>query len=324
MIDKILLTGGVILLFICFLRSFKKRPCSYINILLLSGILFIIPFIITGDPVKRSLILFIPMCILCIFLIVSNVSLIMHEGFRKKSLLGFIFPVLYLMAAAALWFIIYPMSNVPSPLSSFLKLMLYYGECTVLAICMAGYAVVRVKPHYDRDFVIILGCSVSRKGMLRPLIKDRTNKAIHFVWEQEWRKNKTAFYVPSGGQGSDEPISEGSAMALYLLSHGAEDNEVFPEKRSRNTFENLIFSKKIIDDIDPDAKIAVVTNDFHVLRSGMLSYRAGITPDLIGCRTVWYFRPSAFLREMIAILVMNMRFHIAATVILCISSVFIA
>ncbi len=193
----------------------------------------------------------------------------------------------------------------------FIRLMLCYAECTVLSICIIGYAVLKLEPLYDRDFVIILGCSISKKGKVRPLLKGRVNRAIHFAWEQEIRTGKPVRYVPSGGQGSDEPMSEGSAMELYLLSHSAESCEVFPEKKSKNTKENLIFSKKIIDEQKSDAKVAVVTTNFHVLRSGMLARRAGLmNAQVIGSKTKWYFWPNAFLREMIAIMLMFAGVHL--------------
>ncbi|MCR4589292.1 MAG: YdcF family protein [Lachnospiraceae bacterium] len=174
----------------------------------------------------------------------------------------------------------------------------------------------RVQPVYDRDFVIILGCSISKKGKVRPLLKARVNRAIRFAWEQEIRTGKPVKYVPSGGQGSDEPMSEGSAMEMYLLSHSAEDYEVFPEKKSRNTRENIIFSKKVIDGQMNDAKVMIVTTNFHVLRSGMLARRAGLmNAQVIGSGTKWYFWPNAFLREMAAIILMFAGVHVITSAV---------
>ena len=210
-----------------------------------------------------------------------------------------------------LWNPIISAPEIAGRLQIFFRLLLCYAECTVLSICIIGYAVLRIQPSYDRDFVVILGCSISRKGKVRPILKGRVNRAIRFAWEQEIRTGKPVKYVPSGGQGSDEPMSEGSAMELYLLSHSAEDYEVFPEKKSRNTKENLLFSKKVIDGQKKDAKVMIVTTNVHVLRSGMLARRAGMmNAQVIGSTTRWYFWPNAFLREMIAILLMCAGVHL--------------
>ncbi|HAV00953.1 MAG TPA: hypothetical protein DCW47_07165 [Lachnospiraceae bacterium] len=313
--------------------SFKKDPFSYRNITTISLILLLAGIFtesFTMHPVRGadggvlvvrtgaeflwqfSIKLCVPFCFICIFLCVSNIVLLRKEGYRRNNFLGFIFSGLYLTIINIMWI---PMNRMPAFLTGpmvFLRLLFCYAECTVLAILVAGYAVLKLKPVYDRDFIIILGCSISKKGKLRPLLKGRADRAIRFAWEQEWKTEKSALYVPSGGKGADEPMSEGSAMEMYLISHGAEDYEVFAEKESRNTLENLVFSKRIIDGLRENARIAVVTTNFHVLRSGMLAKRAGIDAVVIGSKTVWYFWPNAFFRETVAVLFMFMKVHLFA------------
>ncbi len=321
-----------ILLFLI-IRSFKKDPFSYknvagISLLLLLAAVFTAGFTmqpVTGEDGAVSFIgtateffrrfsikLCVPFCFICVFLCVSNIVLLRKEGYRRNNFLGFIFSGLYLTMINIMWIPVHRMPVFLTGPMVFLRLMFCYTECTVLAICIAGYAVLKLKPEYDRDFIIILGCSISKKGKLRPLLKGRADRAIRFAWEQEWKTEKPARYVPSGGKGADEPMSEGSAMELYLLSHGAEDYEVFAEKESRNTLENLVFSKRIIDGLKENARIAVVTTNFHVLRSGMLAKRVGIDAVVIGSKTVWYFWPNAFFRETIAVLFMFMKVHLFA------------
>ncbi len=320
---------AIVLLYIY--RSFKKDPFSYKNVAAISTAL-LLAAVFTGSftiqPERGadggisalrtageflwqfSIKLSIPFSIICIFLCVSNIVLLRREGYRRNNFLGFIFSVLYFTIINIAWIPLNRMHPLLTGPMIFLRLMICYMECTVLAICIAGYTVLKIKPGYDRDFIIILGCSISKKGKLRPLLKGRADRAIRFAWEQEWKTEKPARYVPSGGKGADEPMSEGSAMELYLLSHGAEDYEVFAEKESTNTFENLIFSKRIIDGLMENAGIAVVTSNFHVLRSGMLAKRAGIDAFVIGSKTAWYFWPNAFFRETVAILFMFMKVHL--------------
>ena len=49
-------------------------------------------------------------------------------------------------------------------------------------------------------------------------------------------------------------MSEGSAIELYLLAHGAESEEVHAEKRSKNTYENFLYSKEIIDELKEERR----------------------------------------------------------------------
>ena len=326
----IILVAVCVSLFYFLNRSFKKDPFSYVNIIITSAIIMIMALIMgraafDGPAIKdpsqlvRSAVdfiwdfsrgLFVPISFLCLFVCISNVVLLRKEGFRKNNVLGLIFGVAYLLVINFTWRPLNTIPEVLNPFFVFLRLLLCYTECTVLSICIIGYMVLKTEPAYDRDFAIILGCSISRKGKIRPLLKGRVNRAIRFAWDQEMRTGKPVRYVPSGGKGSDEPMSEGSAMELYLLSHSAEDYEIFPEKRSKNTMENLVFSKEIIDREKEKARITIVTTNYHVLRSGMLARRAGLSDaTLTASETKWYFWPNAFVREMIAIFVMFIRVH---------------
>ncbi len=340
---RIILIIAIILLLILLFKSFKAMPFAYRNIAIISVIILLLALVdgsITISVVKErngdvsalwtmasilwqfSRDLFVPVCLLCLFLCISNAALLLKEGFRFHNFLGMILSAIYLNVINVLWLPLNRLPGVVTPFLVFIRFLVCYAECTLLAICIMGFLVLRIKPDYDKDFVIILGCSISKKGKLRPLLKRRVDRAIRFVWEQEWKAEKTAYYVPSGGKGGDEPISEGSAMELYLLSHGAESFEVFPEKESKNTRENLLFSKKIVDEKKENPKVAVVTTNYHVLRSGMLAGKAGLDAQLVGSKTKWYFWPNAFAREMIAIFFMHYRVH-AAVVALCALGAFV-
>ncbi len=335
MITDIILMAASAGLLVLLIRSFKNNPFAYRNIAVTSVIMLIVSVIIgrsstagvlQDDPgiLKEGMISFIwqfsrtlliPICFLCLFLCISNAVLLKKEGFRRTNFLGLMISMAYLITINILW---RPLNSVPHLINGFilfLRLMLCYAECTFLSMWIIGYAVLKTEPSYDRDYVIILGCSISRKGKVRPLLKGRVNRAIRFAWDQETRTGKPIRYVPSGGQGSDEPMSEGSAMEMYLISHSAEEYEVFPEKKSRNTRENLLFSKKIIDGLTENAKVAVVTSNFHVLRSGMLARRAGFMDlSVIGSSTKWYFWPNAYFREMIAVAYMFLWVHLIVAI----------
>lgn len=260
------------------------------------------------------------MVLVTLLVMVSNIALIRHEGKRLHNFLSVVFGAFYIGGTVALYFVsdlierAFAPSNTPAAIVGvcvplFLITMLCYFECIFVGISVLSFVAARKKPDYDRDYIIILGCSIDKRGGLLPLLKQRTNKAIRFAWDQEITTGKPVYYVPSGGQGKNEVISEGSAMELYLLSHGAEQNEIFPEKQSRNTEENMKFSKKIIDELNPDAKIAFATTNFHVFRSGIIARELGIDAQGIGSTTKWYFWPNGFIREFFGILAMTKKKH---------------
>lgn len=275
--------------------------------------------------------------LVCLLVSVSNVSLIRHEGFRLKNLNGVILSVLYIGGSFLLYAVsdlIYRKVIVPNGLSGntwaegvylavtlFLMLFLCYYECVAVGTGILGFAAARKKPAYDKDYIIILGCLISREGGLLPLLKGRVNRAIRYAWDQEIATGKKLIYVPSGGQGKNEIMSEGSAMEFYLLTHGAEQDEVIAEKESANTWENMVFSKRIIDREKPDAKVAFATTNFHVLRSGILARKAGLDAEGIASRTKWYFWPNGFVREFFGIMAMNRMAHLKVGLVLFLCSV---
>ena len=223
------------------------------------------------------------------YIFICNIVLISKERFAVSKLLG-----LYL-------FIGFIISLI---LTRFLLVAIFmcYADSLFLGYCVMCTIAAKKRPKYDKDFIIILGCSINTKGGLLPLLKDRTNKAIRFAWDQERANGHKCCYVPTGGQGRNEIKSEGSAIELYLLSHGAEDYEVFPEKASTSTYENMLFAKAVIEKEYPDATVAFCTSGYHVYRSGIIARKAGLNIEGIGSRVKWYYWPNGFVREFIGFL----------------------
>ena len=336
-------------------KSIRKTLYSYTNIGLIGGILFawillivclvycmrgLILKDVTPSSVFHAILAFprhfsyyavFFMIAVCVLLAISNIALIRHEGLHLHNALSIVLAVFYIGGTLLIYQISHILETkifvaeqskwgrgflmINTDISLFMLLMLCYFECIFFGAAFLGYQAAKTKPSLDKDYIIILGCSIDKRGGLLPLLKGRVNRAIRFAWEQEIATGKPMKYVPSGGQGPNEVISEGSAMELYLLSHGAEQDEVLAEKKSRNTWENFCFSKKIIDEQMPDAKVAFATTNYHILRSGILAQKAGIDAEGIAGDTKWYFWPNGFIREFFGILKLNTKAHIKTAVI---------
>lgn len=335
-------------------KSLKETLYRYKNIMLIGGIIFLLTLTaalsicyipsfftegisidsiykaIVGFPRKFSYYAVFIMTAICILVGISNIVLMKKEGYHLHNALSILVAGLYIGGTTAIYILndflestkketpIFLLINTAIPL--FCLLMLCYFECILAGTAIMGYKAAHQVPTYDKDYIIILGCSIDKRGGLLPLLKGRVNRAIRFAWEQEIESGKPLKYVPSGGKGSNEIISEGSAMGLYLLTHGAESDEVFPEKQSRNTYENMLFSKKIIDELNPTAKIAFATTNYHMLRSGILARKVGIDAEGIAGDTKWYFWPNGFIREFFGILVLNIKEHITVSIIIALIS----
>ena len=200
--------------------------------------------------------------------------------------------------------------------------LLCYLECFLIGVSVyAAYAVLH-RPAYDKDFIIILGCYVRPDGTLTPLLQNRVDAALAFARAQEAATGKAPVFVPSGGQGSDESMSEAEAMRRYLLAEGVPDDRILPEDQSTSTRENMQFSKALIDAAGGDgARVAFATTNYHLFRSGCLARKAGLAnAEGIAGRTRRYFWTNAFIREYVALLSMGRGHHLTVAVVVFITS----
>ncbi len=245
-------------------------------------------------------------------LCISNIQLIRKEGFRFVNLLGIILSFL-IVAGMLGGTIILEVLDLKLKFSVTMYIVnTYYGIfsymiCLLIGVFLIFFRIARHRPEYDKDYIVILGCAIRSDGTLYPLIRGRVDKAISFAREQEAAGGPSPIFIPSGGKGGDEPVSEGEAMAAYLVSSGIPESRVFPETRSVNTKENMRFSSEIADERCPGGKGAFSTTNYHVFRSGVIAATQGLELDGMGSPTKWYFWPNALIREFIGLLVDDMK-----------------
>lgn len=112
---------------------------------------------------------------------------------------------------------------------------------------------------------IVLGFKLNDDGGVANILKKRLDKAADF-----YSKGKIQKVLLSGGTPSKRSrVSESCAMYDYLVSTGLPRNALIKEEKSRDTFGNAIFSKKIADRIKP-AKIFVFTSNWHLRRARLI------------------------------------------------------
>lgn len=235
---------------------------------------------------------------------ISNISLIRHEGFRVANALGIVISIL-MVSGTVTCLVLAQQVNFYDTISvlvfSVICSLVIFCEIYLLSTQICAFVAAKHKPEFDKDYIIILGCGIKKDGTLLPLLRGRVDKAIDFFHCQLKNTGKKAVFIPSGGQGSDEIISEGEAMKRYLLEQGIPEEQIMPETKSTNTLENMKFSKELI--ADSNAKVVFSTTNYHVFRSGILSNQAGLKAEGMGSKTKWYFWPNAFIREFIGLLV---------------------
>ena len=246
---------------------------------------------------------------LAIYSIIANIILIVKVKFKKQNLLGILFGIIIVVGVISSQ-IIFRITNNMELINSQLYIkkfidiglnaILCYFYCITLANLYCNLMAANHKPEYDKDFVIILGAKVLEDGSLSPALQSRVEKAIEFANEQKEKSNKRIIFVPSGGQGKDEVISEAEAMKNYLIKKGIDSKDIIIENKSTNTIQNIRFSKQKIDEINREGKILFTTNNYHVFRSGIIASNEGIECEGIGSKTKWYFYTNALIREFFA------------------------
>ena len=242
-------------------------------------------------------------------LIVSNIALLRHERPRFQNLLGILLGLILIGAGAGTYAasrflyrydLSYDAMRVITMIRNTVGLAFTYVECILLGTIICGLRAAKHVPVPDRDYILILGCCFRKDGTLTPLLKARVDKALDFWRMQKEKTGKAAFIIPSGGQGRNESMPEAKAMSNYIAGTDIPSEYVLPEDQSVNTFQNMQFSKDIIDGKNPDssaAKVCYVTTNYHVLRSGILANKVKLSAEGLGAKTKWWFWPNAFVRE---------------------------
>ncbi|MER1998617.1 MAG: YdcF family protein, partial [Lysinibacillus sp.] len=159
---------------------------------------------------------------------------------------------------------------------------------------------------YKPEYIIVLGSGLIG-DRVPPLLASRIREGV----KQYKKYGRKPLLIMSGGQGSDELVSEGAAMRKFAIEEcGLKPQEVITEEKSTTTLENLQFSKQILKDRGITGGGFIVSNNYHALRAGFYVKEAGLRAIGIGSKTALFYLPNAFMREFIAITFMYKRFHL--------------
>ena len=209
--------------------------------------------------------------ILSFYSIITNIVLIKKEGFNPRKLLGVILGLLSLFGIFGSQTLYYVITNVlvgsenkfiKYTLDICINATLSYLYTLIIATLYCNIKAANHIPKFDKDFIIILGSKINNDGSLTPLLKGRVDRAIDFANKQYENTKKKIVYIPSGGKGKDEIISEAEAIKDYLIKKGIKEKQIIIENKSTSTTENMKFSKKKIDMINKDAKISFATTNY--------------------------------------------------------------
>lgn len=287
------------------------------NAVYLMIVLFFLALALTFSAGKYSfiIVLFIygmwPLCIAVasVIFISAGITAIRKEGFSLSHCMSILFAV---AIWGGLFLAILMFSNVEMPkLFSALAVLILLAEAYIIFTFTALFLycqLYRILPKKKKcGFVIIHGAGLIDGLSPTPLLAGRLDKGM----EVFKRAGDDAKIIVSGGQGSDEKVSEAEAMAEYLLVKGIPRSKIILEDKSKTTLENVKFSQEIVNSVDPNSRCIFVTSDFHVFRTGLYTKKFHLNADGVGSRTASYYFPNAFIREYAAIMLIYKKVPIA-------------
>jgi uncharacterized SAM-binding protein YcdF (DUF218 family) len=136
-------------------------------------------------------------------------------------------------------------------------------------------------PADQKQAALVLGAALW-DDRPSPALRERLEMAVKL-----YKKKKVQYLVLSGGP-EGNGVTEAQVMKDYLISRGVPATSLILEDRSRNTEENLCFSKRILDDHHWD-DVYLVTHDYHQYRALQYAARAGVraVPVPVHSQVLW-------------------------------------
>ena len=165
----------------------------------------------------------------------------------------------------------------------------------LLAAAMLGIEIygARPNPAPQGEYAVVLGAQINGTAPSR-ILRQRLDTALKYL-----EANPERVVIVSGGQGSDESVTEASVMLSYLLTHGANENRVLMEEKASNTRENLLFSANVAkkNGLASD-RVTIITSEFHQCRASYIARTLGLRSDFLSAHTEDVFmRVNYDLRE---------------------------
>lgn len=149
----------------------------------------------------------------------------------------------------------------------------------------------------DIDYMIVLGSGL-KGSQLSIILQQRLDTGIVYL-----KQHPDLPVIVSGGQGPGEDIPEAEAMSRYLVRQGIDQTRIIQENRSTSTFENLKFSKDILQPKSVNhASIIIVTSNYHLYRAEMIASTLGYKVQGIASPSLGYLLPQNMLREYLAMI----------------------
>jgi uncharacterized SAM-binding protein YcdF (DUF218 family) len=175
-----------------------------------------------------------------------------------------------------------------------------FTVCLIIGLLVVGIteAIIIHKsfgdPKEEVEYMVVLGAKVNADGPSVSLW-DRICGAYEYMEE-----HPDVIAIVSGGQGTDEPITEAECMYRELVSLGIDPLRLRMEDYATSTWENLNFSLTYLEHETGSrpTKIGVLSSEYHLFRASLFAKACDVEFVGIPARTSrWGQRINHFMRE---------------------------
>jgi uncharacterized SAM-binding protein YcdF (DUF218 family) len=272
-------------------------PASRLVLLAVFALVAVVPFVVAA------------------YLVVNGLTMVRRESLRPANLLSLVAGLGILTVIG--FRLATPLTGSGELVLSATIIMLLFGYVSFQCVSFVLYAFLygRLSVPRHADFVVVLGSGLLDGGRVPPLLASRLDRG-YAVYRALAARGGDPLLIVSGGKGTDERVSEADAMAGYLAARGFPADRIIREGQSVSTEENLAYCQAIMDRLRPGATCVIVTSNYHVFRTAMISRRIGIRGQVTGARTAGYYWPSATLREFAAVFLSYKAVNLAVCLVL--------
>jgi len=151
------------------------------------------------------------------------------------------------------------------------------------------------------DAILVLGSRAYVNGRINICLESRVAQGVRLL-ERGYGK----VLIVSGGDDVEDGINEAETMRRLAVVMGAKPSQILLERRATSTFENLTFTKPILEK-NKLSSLIVVTEPYHQTRAGWIARKQGLEFTLSPaqgsfCWNQGRYASRFFLREPLAVL----------------------
>jgi len=165
-----------------------------------------------------------------------------------------------------------------------LILLLFFGNAGILNQAFLLWEPPPVNlselPNYEVGIVLTGVMNHDKEPRDRVYFHKGADRVIHTIQLYKIGKIKKIFITGGSGRVTGEKISEAPELKKVFLLCGVPDSAIILESNSRNTRENALFSKRVLDSLGITGKKLLITSAFHMPRSKGCFDRVGLKTDI--------------------------------------------